>query len=446
MENEASIPVPHEERLWPAPVIAWTALALLSLAALVSFLDRIIVNLLVEPIKGAFHLNDTGFATLQGVGFGMFYTLMAYPLGRLADRGSRRKIIVIGLAAFSLFSFCSGLARQFWQLFILRAGVGIGEMSINPSSSSMLADYFPPHRLGRALGIHTMCGYLGIGMAFIAGGAAIGFLSQPGVLDVWFLRDYQPWQVAFMLVGTPGLIVLIPIALFLREPARRGVTGRFAPLPLRRSVREIWKLRKVLIPLLGGFAFVIVPGYTATVWTTALFVRVFGWTPAKIGFWYGLIYIVFATGGALCGGWLSDKFTARGLRDAPIKVAAFGFIGFTVFGGLAPLMPTAASALMMFAPAMFLSIFPYPPAATALQLVTPNQLRGQVTALYLTFVNLVGIAIGPILIGLFNDHLFTGPGDVRYSMAIVNALCPPLAVTFLLMAARHYRAALPQAV
>lgn len=427
-----------DDEPWPAPRRAWLAVLLLSLAGVASYLDRVIIGLLVEPIKADFGLTDTSFAVLQGVAFGIFYTLMAFPLGRLADSRNRRTIVLAGLTAFSLFSMMSGLGRNYWQLFVARMGVGVGEASLTPASYSIISDYFPPHALGRALGAFTTSAFLGMGLAFVAGGAVIGWLSAPGALDWWTFGDHKPWQVAFMLVGLPGLALLLPIALVLKEPKRRGA-GKTTVAPLADVGRLLWERRATFVPMLAGFAMVTLPGYAGLTWIPSMFIRVFGWTPAEIGLAYGLIYMVCGMGGVFFGGWLCDRLTARGRLDAPLKVSAYAFIGFAVLGSAAPLMPTPWLALGLMAPALFLSTMPYPLAGTAIQLVTPNRMRGQFTAIYLTVINLVGLGVGPILIGLFTDHLFTRPADVRYSLALLNALTAPLAVILLWRAAKPYR-------
>lgn len=436
---DAAVPAPASaEAAWPSPRLGWLAVLLLSLAAIASYLDRVVINLLVGPIKADFGLSDTAFGTLQGVAFGLFYTFLAFPLGRLADNCNRRTVIAAGLAAFSFFSILSGTARHYAQLFLARMGVGVGEASLTPASYSILSDYFPPSQLGRALGAFTTSAYAGIGLAFIAGGAVVRWLSLPGALDWWFFHEQKPWQVALILVGLPGLVLLAPIFIYLREPARRGAQAA-TPVPLAEVGRILWSRRRVLIPMLAGFSMVVLPGYAGTTWTPAMFIRVYGWTPAQIGFWYGLLYMVFGMGGAFFAGWLCDRLMARGVTDAPLKVAAYGFIGFGVLGGLAPLAPTPFLSLALFAPAIFLSTMPYPLAAAAIQLITPNRLRGQTTSIYLMVVNLIGLGVGPVIVGLFTDHLFTRPADVRYSLMIVNVVCAPAAMALLLAAARPYR-------
>jgi len=149
--------------------------------------------------------------------------------------------------------------------------------------------------------------------------------------------------------------------------------------------------------------------------------------------------ILFGTTGTYFAGWLSDLLTRRGHLDAQLKVAAYGFVGCGVFGALAPLMPTAAGAMALIAPAIFLSCMPYPCAGTAIQLIVPNRARAQVTAIYITIITLVGLAIGPLVIGLMTDHVFNDPAGVRYSLAIVVGVAAPVMCGLLLIARRPYR-------
>jgi MFS family permease len=179
--------------------------------------------------------------------------------------------------------------------------------------------------------------------------------------------------------------------------------------------------------------------YAFFIWTPALFQRTYGWNPAQVGLGFGLVLIVFGTSGVYFAGWMSDRLARRGRLDAPLTVAAFGFVGCGVFGALAPLMPNAAAALMMLAPAIFLSMMPYPCAGASIQMIVPNRARGQVTALYITVTTLVGLSIGPIIVGMMTDYVFRDPADIRYSMAIVAGVSAPLMFMLLLAARRPYR-------
>ncbi|MEP7314165.1 MAG: MFS transporter, partial [Pseudomonadota bacterium] len=395
-------------------------MVLLALASIVSQFDRTVVSLMVGPVKEAFALDDTRFGMLQGVAFGIFYVLACIPIGRLADRYQRRLIIGIAIAFWSVFAMASGLARSYAQLFLTRIGVAVGEASLTPAGFSMLSDLFPPERLGRPVGAFLMSSPVGQGLAYIGGGTLLQWLTTSTVLATGPLSGFAPWQAAFIIVGAPGLL-LVPLFLLFREPTRRGPGGA-KPLPVREVVAVVRERKSALVPMFAGFAMVPIVSYAFSIWTPALFQRSYGWNPAQVGLGFGLILLTFGTAGAFFGGWMSDRLARRGVLDAPLKVAAFGFVGCGLFGALAPLMPTAPLALLLLAPAVFLSNTPYACAGTAIQLLIPNRARAQVTAMYITITTLVGLGVGPLVVGLMTDYVFRNPADIRYSLSIVVGL------------------------
>ena len=422
---------------WPPASRGWLAVLLLALASIVSQWDRTVINLMVGPIKEAFSLDDTSFAALQGVAFGLFYIVACIPIGRLADRYERRLIIGVALGLWSLFAMASGLARTYLQLFLTRIGVAVGEASLTPAGFSMLSDLFPPGRLGKPVGAYLMSSPVGQGLAYIGGGALLQWLATSPVLANGPLSSLAPWQAAFLLIGAPGLL-LVPAFLLYREPARRS-TGGTASLPAGEVVKIVRSRSATLVPMLAGFAMVPLVSYAVGIWTPALFQRTWGWNPAQVGMGFGLIMLTFGTAGAYFGGWLSDRLADRGVLDAPLKAAMLGFVGCGVFGALAPLMPTANLALAMLAPTVFLANVPYACAGTALQLIVPNRARAQVSAIYITITTLVGLTLGPMIVGFMTDRVFHDPSDIRYSMAIVIGFAAPALVALLALARRPYR-------
>lgn len=432
----AAAPDPQD---WPAPRTGWTVVAMLCAAALASQLDRMIINLLVEPIKADLHLTDTGFATLQGVAFGLFYVLMSVPIGWLSDRFQRRLVIGGGLGLFSAFSIGTGFTGNYWQLFLTRTGVGVGEASLFPAGFSMISDHFPPQRLGRAIGLFTMSSMLGTGLAYIFGGALIGWLNDYLAFNPQAFGGLKAWQVTFIVIGLPGLL-LAPLFLLLREPERRGRQTRAGEgLPAALLLREVWARRGALGFMFAGYSMVALVSYALAIWTPALFIRAYHWTPAELGLALGLLYLSFGIGGGIFAGFLNDRLLARGVLDAPLQVGAYGFIGVTVLGGLAPLMPSPWLALALLAPVQFMVSIPFSCAATSLQLILPNELRSQVSGLYITIITIVGLVVGPVVVAQFTDRVFTGPDAVRYSMAVVIALAGPIMFACLMAARKHYR-------
>jgi MFS family permease len=435
---------PETAAPWPSAVRAWTVVLLLALASIVSQYDRTVVNLMVEPLKRTFVLNDTQFGLLQTAAFGIFYVLACIPIGRLADIYQRRVILGVCLGAFSLFAMASGLARSYLQLFLTRIGVGIGEASVTPAGFSMMSDLFPPERLGRPLGAFMMSAPVGQGLALIGGGTLLHWLTTSNFLATGPLAGFEPWQAAFVVVGAPGLL-LVPLFFLIREPQRRG-PGNATALSVREVLAVLNERRRAFIPMFAGFCMVTLVSYAFFIWTPATLQRTYGWNPAQVGLAFGLIVLTCGVGGAFFGGWMTDRLARRGHLDAPLIVAAYGFVGCGIFGVLAPLMPNSTAALALLAPAIFLGNTPYACAGAAIQLVTPNRARAQVTAVYITLTTLVGLVVGPTVVGLMTDFLFKNPQDIRYSLAIVVGLPAPIMFLLLMSARRPYRALRAKAV
>ncbi len=436
----------QQQAEWPAAWRGWLLVALLALASIVSQFDRTVINLMVEPIKAEFGLNDTAFGALQSVAFGIFYVLACIPLGRMADNHSRKHLIAICLFFWSLFACASGLARSYAMLFLTRIGVAVGEASLTPAGLSMLADHFPPEKLGRPVSGFLMSAPMGQGLAFIGGGGLLTMLAGSSLINGGMLNGFAPWQAAFLIVGAPGLL-LVPLFLLCREPARRSAAPQQgeAPavaepaLPARDVAALVGERWRALVPMFVGFAMVLLVAYSVTIWAPALFQRSYGWNPAQIGLGFGLALIIAGTAGVYVAGLLSDMLAARGHRDAPLKVAAGGFAIGGLCGTLAPLMPSGELALALLAATLFFCNMPFPCAATSLQLIVPNRARAQVSAIYVTFTTLVGLSVGPTVIGLMTDYVFRDPADIRYSMAVVIGIAAPVMVVMMLLAMPAYR-------
>lgn len=421
---------------WPVPWRGWLLVGLLALASVVSQFDRTVINLMVGPIKAEFGLNDTAFGALQSIAFGIFYVIACIPLGRMADNRNRRILISSCLFFWSLFAMASGLARSYFQLFLTRIGVAVGEASLTPAGLSMLADHFPPDKLGRPVSGFLMSAPVGQGLAFIAGGSLLTALTGSTLLESGFLAGFEPWQAAFILIGAPGLL-LVPLFLLVREPERRGAEVK--PFTARETASLIGSKWTALVPMFIGFAMVLLVAYSIAIWTPALLERTYGWNSAQIGWGFGLVLIVFGMNGVILAGFISDWLAARGHRDAPLKVAAAGFAVAGVSGVMAPLMPSPYLALALLGVTLFFGNMPFPCAATSLQLIVPNRARAQISAVYVTFTTLVGLGIGPTVIGIMTDYVFKDPAQIRYSMSVVIGVAVPIMVVMMFLAMKPYR-------
>jgi MFS family permease len=423
---------------WPSPRHANTALALLMVGLVVAILDRGTINLLVEPIKHQYRLSDTQFGALQGIAFGAFYVVASIPLGILADRYQRRIIVGIGVTIFSLFSFGTGLARSYTQLFAARMGVGFGEASMSPSGFALISDYFPPSKLARAASLFNMSNFVGASLSLVIGGQLIGLFDRMAHENPGQLLGFAPWQLTIMCIALPGFI-LAPLLFLIREPPRRGLVGTRARLGLRETLRELGKRRLFLFLVISAMSMGSIMTNSFSTWTPALFIRVYGWSAPKVGLLLGIIILIGAVVGSYLGGWITDRLTLRKQLDAPLKVAIFSFIGVGIFGVATPLMPSGELSLALVLIVFFLKPMAFALAPLSLQLVIPNQLRSTTTALYFTIINLLGLLIGPTSVGLMTDRLFTGPTGVRYSMVVMTGITVPLMVLLLVAAIRPFK-------
>jgi MFS family permease len=201
----------------------WYVVLICMLAYVFSFVDRQVLALMIEPIKKDLHLSDTQFSLLQGFAFSLFYAVMGMPLAYLADRFARPRIIATGIALWSLATAACGISQNFVQMFLARLSVGVGEAALSPGTYSMLSDYFPKEKLGRAVGIYSLGSFIGGGMAFLIGGYVINLLKQVTTTTVPLLGDVRSWQLTFLIVGLPGFLVALLFILTVRDPQRKGL-------------------------------------------------------------------------------------------------------------------------------------------------------------------------------------------------------------------------------
>lgn len=411
---------------------SWYVAFVLSFAYTVSFIDRVIVSLLVQPIKVQLQATDTQIGLLVGFSFILLYSLLGFPIGRLADRSNRRNIIMVGATVWGLMTLLSSIATSFWQLFFARMGVGIGEAALSPCAYSLISDYFPRGKLAVAMSIYNMGIYAGAGLALLLGGALLHLIAGASSVTLPWVGTLAPWQFVFFFAGLLGFLVAV-LMLTVREPARSNVaTGCVSGISMRGASysdvgRFIWKHRAVLLPLTSGFLLVSVIGFAINSWVPAFLMRTHGMTLAEIGFQYGLIVLFCGTAGVLCGGWLGDRAEKRWPLDGKVRVAALGIAILGLPGALGPLVDSQPAALMLLAVTVLLASFPLGIGAASLQLVVPDRLRAQLSALFLIVVSIGGVSLGPLAVALITDHVFADEGALRYSLALVLGVTAPLA-------------------
>ena len=414
----------------------WFVVAILMVAYVFSFVDRQILNLLVAPIRRDLGISDTQMSLLMGFSFAIFYTILGIPLGRLADRWSRRGLIAAGVVVWSLMTALCGMAQTYLQLFLYRIGVGVGEATLSPAAYSMIADYFPPERRATAISVYSMGIYLGSGLAFLLGGLVIQFAVAQGAVSLPLVGDVRPWQVVFFVLGGSGILFSLAF-LLVREPPREGVLVH-GSVPFSEVVAHLWLNRRTVLCHNIGFAMIAFCSYGTAAWVPSFFIRTFGWKAGEVGIIYGLIVMVFGCTGILFGGWLTDRWLRLGKTDAALRVGILAAIIATI-GGVYLLVGDGTLAAILMVPAVFALGMPFGAAPAAIVAIVPNQMRGQTAAVYLFIVNLIGLGVGPTAVALVTDYVFANDLALKWSMLIVGTVANLAAIALLWAGLKPYR-------
>ncbi|MES2339809.1 MAG: MFS transporter [Pseudomonadota bacterium] len=422
---------------WPSPTRSWFAVAVLTLGYTVSFVDRTILSLLIDPIKADLGLSDTQIGLLQGLAFGLFYIAMGLPLGWLVDRVSRKRVIAAGVTIWCLATAACGLSSSFWQIFLARMGVGAGEATLSPAAISMIGDSFPAEQRAFPISVYSMASSVGSGLALMVGGAAVAAISRTSGLVLPVVGRLAPWQATFVLVGLAGLIVVVLLG-FVTEPARREVVVPKAQAKAAGLVAHIGRHRAFHVLHLGGMACYCVVIYGVLSWMPAYFIRTFGWTPGETGLRYGFVVTVFGGLGLAAAGWLSSYLAKRGVRAASLKITGLSILLVTPMLVAACLAPDGWTAVYILAPAMVAFTASGGIAVAALTEAAPGNLRGRTAALYYFVLGIVGIAIGPVSVPLIAQHVIGDAQALGPAIATAVAVLGPVAGTLVLCSIRPF--------
>ena len=408
------------EKPWPNPVYAWYVVALLVLSYASGVIDRIVIGLLVQPIKADLGLSDTQIGVIQGLAFALFYSLFTLPIGFLVDRWKRTSVVWGGSFIWSCGTVAGGFSNSFWSLFSSRVVMGAGEATITPGSSSLIADYFPPKSRPRAYGVFAMGGSIGIGIAYFLGGIAIGFADTVRDGFPSLLGGFASWQIVFFIVGFPGLLLALLMAATIREPERRGMlSGRPASFSLLPLWRELSTNRMALVAVMMGSIMNVMIVNAQLAWFPTLFVRVHGMEARDVALSLALVGVPCGILSAITAGWILSWLAQKGRQDGPILVMGMQCVAWVVFGTAKCLAPTPELALIGHAGTSLFATWALTAALTALNQLTPNQLRGQVVSVYTLLTGLVGIAVGAGVVGLLSDYVFNYETGIAPSLALV---------------------------
>ena len=423
---------------WPSPFIGWAWVSVLLLAYTSSFIDRQILSLLVDPIKADLGLSDTQFSLIGGMAFAIFYSTVGMPLGALVDRYPRRLVASTGLAFWSTATMFCGLSGSYVQLLTARTCVAVGEASLAPSAGSLLADCFPPARLSRPISVYMLGAAIGAGLALILGGAIITLVaSHPPIVAPHF-GELRPWQTVFILVGLLGLPVF-GLMWLLPEPARRESHAAGYTPDWREAFAFVRGQSGLLLPFLAGAACCGMVSQALMGWGPAYYMRSFDLDAGKVGTYVGIATILGIGSGLLGGAWLAERLISRGRRDGHLIASAIG-IGLGASGSISAILaPDPLSSMILLGIAMCGNAMPTGIGIAYLQTVTPNRLRGRITAIYFGIVNIVGASFGPLLPALLADYIFRDEARIGAAVAIIAGLFGAIGVPLFLRAARVFQ-------
>lgn len=414
------------------PALSWYALAVFFAAAILSYTDRQVLNLIVDPVRSDLGIDDFQISLLQGAAFAFVYAIVGLPLGRWADTHNRRNLILAGVLVWSAATAACGLARNFQEIFVARMFVGIGEAALAPAAISLIQDIFPERRRGTAVGIFVSGMVVGIGAASLTGGALLSFFSVSGATDI-YAPGLSPWRAVMFTVGLPGLLVAL---LLLGVPEPRRGRGRREAAPQHRSLANAFAAlgpqKRTLLLLIAGIALATTVEYATGAWLPSLLIRVHGMSAAETGAWIGSIVIIAGGLGTLAGGLCSDALRLRGVRNARILVPILALLLALPTMVLPILQDTRAITALYFV-YTFLTAMATTSGIMAVQSVVSDSLRGFATSLIAFSNTALGLGLGPSLVGLATSYLFGGTAGIAQAIFAVSIplLCGAIVLLFL---------------
>jgi MFS family permease len=413
---------------YPRRSYAWGVLAILVATAIVSYTDRQVLSLLVDPVRHDLGITDTQISLLLGTAFAVIYGIAGIPFGMLADRISRRNLIFFAVVVWSIGTVACGYSQSFGQLFAARIVVGLGESVLSPAAISLISDYFPPSRRGMAVGCFLSGIAIGIGASILIGGGVL-HLVEVGAMTGTPLAGLPAWRMVLLLIGAPGIVWAFVI-LVIREPVRRAAR---TPVTLSTGAPMRQATLYVAAPIYLVVAMASLVDNAVGAWAPSLLIRNFGRDPAQVGLQLGFLLTIAFGGGVLLGGWLSDLVGGHGhwMRKLGVCMIASLLImqvsvGFT----------SAHAGIVLFAiPAYFaLSGIVTACGFSSILDAIPNSQRGFAMAVSFFLNVAVGAGLGPTSVALASTHIFGAAAGLGPAIAAVTGFGYLLAAAAIVLA------------
>jgi len=443
MTPKPALPAPSK----PWSAYSWYVVCILTLLYIVSFLDRTVISLVIEPLKADLDVSDTQVSLLSGLAFALFYSVIGVPMGRLADRRSRRWIIGIGATFWSIMASVCGLAQTYAQLFLARVGLGVGEATLMPAAYSLVSDYFPRKKLPLAYAVMMLGAPIGSGLAFVVGGMIASYAQSVGVVALPVVGEIRSWQLVFMITGLPGIALGLWALLTIREPGRTGLMqlSQDASLSLRTVADFARSHFATYGTLMGGMSLsaMFTLGYLS--WIAVFLMRVHGLDAGEVGKVFGPVATLGGVAGVMAGRFWCSWLARRGRPDAPLRTAVHSLWIAIPCGIAAPLVTDFHLSLTLVTVLVFFLTFPQGTNIAAFQLITPNEMRAQVSAIFLLITNVMGLGLGATSVAVLTDYVFGAPERINDSLALMTVLVALPALILLTLGLKPYRASLAAA-
>ena len=419
---------------YPSAVYAWYVVFVLYLLYALSFIDRGIIDFLVDAIRADLNINDFYFSLLKGLSFIALYTVMGIPLGRLADSRSRRNQLSIGIALWCAMTVLCGKANSFWELFFARMGVGIGEACLVPCAYSLISDYFSREKRSLPLTVFSSGIMFGTFAASIVGGFVSQYAFDAGPMIIPVMGHVKPWQLSFVIVGLPGILFVLAM-MSVKEPIRKEKGGQ---ADFKATIQYMSKNWKTYGSIIGGTTFGAMTNGALLGWLIPWFSRRFAWNNIQIGSYLGTCTLIFGSLGNFTSGALANRYIGKGKKAVYIKLmmAAEALVIIPIL--LSHAVDNPYWVICCVGGVIFFGGVSSGLGPASLQTITPNEMRGQVTAICFLIIGLVAANAGISAVGWLTSYVFVDDLMVRSSAVIVGLIASVLGVITLRLGLHAY--------
>ena len=414
---------------------AWYVVGLVCALYVLSYLDRLILGLLVQPIQAEISVSDTQMSLLFGMAFAGVFAVAGLPLARIADTRNRKALIIAGVMIWCALTVASGFARDFETLLACRIGVAAGEAALLPAALSIISDLFERKRRSLPVSMVMTAGMVGASASFLIGAVVIDLivsLTDSGMLSA----SLAPWRLTLIAVGLPGIVLGLLFAATVAEPARTA--ARADEISLKQTWQHMTGNGWAYFGMLGGIALLTLIPFSIAAWFPTFLIRRFGLTAQEAGYSFGTAFATCAVSGSLILPWIADRWSKRGRGDAIPSIAVLALLLGAPFALLAPLAGDARTSVLLVAPAIFFLAGSPTLATVAVHMIAPPRARAQLQSIYLMMTNIIGLGLGPTLTVFLSEWLFDGPADIGLGLAAMVVVAGPVALVILLLARRDF--------